>query len=172
MSGELWTEVHNIVEEALTKTIPEKKKCKKAKRSYEEALQITRREEKWKEGRKIWVKLFNPSRLHLIYSYIMTHYHETWIPHLYIQTSYLVLFLRVICITFTITLWDTIFICNLQLRMEQQTGSKLEKEYIKAVYHHPAYLTYLQSTSWEMLGWIKHKLESRLLGEISITSDM
>ena len=56
--------------------------------------------------------------------------------------------------------------------MEQQTGSKLEKEYIKAVYCHPANLTYMQSTSWEMLGWRKHKLESRLPGEISITSDM
>ena len=55
--------------------------------------------------------------------------------------------------------------------MEQQTGSKLGKEYIKAVYCHPAYLTYMQSTSCEMLGWIKHKLESRLLGEISITSN-
>ena len=56
--------------------------------------------------------------------------------------------------------------------MKQQTGSKLRKEYIKAVYHHPAYLTYMQSTSREMLGWMKHKLESRLLGEISLTSDM
>ena len=56
--------------------------------------------------------------------------------------------------------------------MEQQTGSKLGKEYIKAVYCHPAYLTSMQSTSCEMLGWMKHKLESRLLGEISITSDM
>ena len=56
--------------------------------------------------------------------------------------------------------------------MEQQTGSKLGKEYIKAVYCHPAYLTYMQSTSCEMLGWMKHKLESRLLGEISMTSDM
>ena len=56
--------------------------------------------------------------------------------------------------------------------MEQKTGSKLGKEYIKAVYCHPAYLTYMQSTSREMLGWMKHKLESRLLGEISITSDM
>ena len=55
---------------------------------------------------------------------------------------------------------------------EQQTGSKLKKEYIKAVYCHPAYLTYMQSTSCEMLGWMSHKLESRLLGEISITSDM
>ena len=56
--------------------------------------------------------------------------------------------------------------------MEQQTGSKLGKEYIKAIYCHPAYLTYIQSTSCEMLGWMKHKLESRLLGERSITSDM
>ena len=61
---------------------------------------------------------------------------------------------------------------QLELDMEQQTGSKLEKEYIKAVYCHPAYLTYMQSTSWEMLGWVKHKLESRLPGERSITSDM
>ena len=60
---------------------------------------------------------------------------------------------------------------QLELDMEQQTGSKLGKEYIKAVYCHPAYLTYMQSTSWETLGWIKHKLESRLPGEISITSD-
>ena len=51
-------------------------------------------------------------------------------------------------------------------RHEQQTGPQKEKEYIKAVYCHPAYLTYMQSTSWEMLGWRKHKLESRLLGEI------
>ena len=56
--------------------------------------------------------------------------------------------------------------------MEQQTGSKLGKEYVKPVYCHPAYLTYMQSTSWEMLDWSKHKLESRLPGEISITSDM
>ena len=56
--------------------------------------------------------------------------------------------------------------------MEQQIGSKLGKEYIKAVYCHPAYLTYMQSTSGETLGWKKHKLESRLLGEISISSDM
>ena len=55
--------------------------------------------------------------------------------------------------------------------MEQKTGSKLGKEYVKAVYCHPAYLTYMQSTSWEMLDWIKHKLESRLSGEISITID-
>ena len=61
---------------------------------------------------------------------------------------------------------------QLELDMEQQTGSKLGKEYIKAVYCHPAYLTYIQSTLYEMLGWMKHKLESRLLGEISITLDM
>ena len=61
---------------------------------------------------------------------------------------------------------------QLELNMEQQIGSKLGKEYVKAVYCHPAYLTYMQSTSWETLGWKKHKLESRLLGEISITSDM
>ena len=56
--------------------------------------------------------------------------------------------------------------------MEQQTGSKLGKEYIEVVHCHPAYLTYMQSTSCKMPGWMKHKLESRLPGEISITSDM
>ena len=61
---------------------------------------------------------------------------------------------------------------QLKLDMEQWTGSKLGKEYVKAVYCHPAYLTYMQSTSYEMPAWMKHKLESRLLGEISITSDM
>ena len=60
---------------------------------------------------------------------------------------------------------------QLELDMEQQTGSKLEKEYIKAVYCYTAYLTYVQNTSCEMPGWVKHKLESRLPGEISITSD-
>ena len=55
---------------------------------------------------------------------------------------------------------------------EQQTGSKLGKEYVKAVYCHPAYLTYMQSASCEMSGWMKHKVESRLPGKISITSDM
>ena len=55
--------------------------------------------------------------------------------------------------------------------MEQQTASKLGKEYVKAVYCHPAYLTYIQSISYEVPGWMKHKLESRLLGEISIISD-
>ena len=56
--------------------------------------------------------------------------------------------------------------------MEELIGSKLEKEYNKAVYCHPAYLTYMQSTSCEMPDWMNHNLESRLLGEISITSDM
>ena len=60
---------------------------------------------------------------------------------------------------------------QLELDMEQQTGSKLEKEYVKAIYCHPAYLTYMQSTSFEMLGRMKHKLESGLPGEISKTSD-
>ena len=59
---------------------------------------------------------------------------------------------------------------QLELDMEQWTGSKLGKEYVKDVYCHPDYLTYIQSTSCEMLGWRKHKLESRLLREISITS--
>ena len=54
---------------------------------------------------------------------------------------------------------------QLEPDMEQQTGSKLEKEYDKAVYCHPAYLTHMQSTSSEMPGWMKHKLESRLLGK-------
>ena len=58
---------------------------------------------------------------------------------------------------------------QLKLDMEKQTGSKLEKEYVKAVYCHPAYLTSMQSTSWETLSWMKHKVESRLPGEISIT---
>ena len=61
---------------------------------------------------------------------------------------------------------------QLELDMEQQSGFKQEKEYIRAVYRHPVYLTYTQSKSWETLGWMKHKLESRLQGEISITLDM
>ena len=60
---------------------------------------------------------------------------------------------------------------QLEPDMEQQIGSKLEKEYDKAVYHHPVYLTYMQSASWEMLGWILHKLESRFPGEITTTSN-
>ena len=61
---------------------------------------------------------------------------------------------------------------QLELDMEQQTGSKSGKEYSKAVFCHPIYLTYMQSTSCEMPDWMKHKLESRFPGEISITSDM
>ena len=61
---------------------------------------------------------------------------------------------------------------QLDLDMEHQTGSKSGMEYVKAAYCHPVYLTHMQSTSCKMLGWMKHKLESRLLGEISITSDM
>ena len=60
---------------------------------------------------------------------------------------------------------------QLELDMEQLTGSKSGKEYVKAVYCQPAYLSYMKSTSCEMLGWMKHKLESRLPGEVSITSD-
>ena len=60
---------------------------------------------------------------------------------------------------------------QLELDMEQQTGSKTPKEYVKAVYCHHPYLIYVQSTSHEMLGWMKYKLESRLPGEISVTSD-
>ena len=60
---------------------------------------------------------------------------------------------------------------QLEPDMEQWTGSKLGKEYVKAVYCHPAYLTYMQSNSCKMLGWMKHKLESRLPREISVTSD-
>ena len=61
---------------------------------------------------------------------------------------------------------------QLELDMEQQTGSKSGKEYVKAVYCHTAYLTFMQNTSCEMPGWMKHKLESRLPREVLITSDM
>ena len=61
---------------------------------------------------------------------------------------------------------------QLELDMEKLTGSKLGKEYIKAVHCHPAYLISMQSTSCEMPGWMKHKLQSRLMRKISITSDM
>ena len=61
---------------------------------------------------------------------------------------------------------------QLELEVEKHTGSKLWKEYIKAVYCHPVYLTYMQSASWEMLDWMKHKLKSRLRGEMSTTSHM
>ena len=69
-------------------------------------------------------------------------------------------------------MWKQIKKQQLELNMKQQTGSKLGKEYIKAAYSYPAYLTSMQSTSCEKPGWMKHKLESRLPGEISITSDM
>ena len=61
---------------------------------------------------------------------------------------------------------------QLELDMEQRTGSKLEKEYVKAVYYHPAYLTYMQSTSYEMPGWMNYKLVSRLPEEIPTTTYM
>ena len=61
---------------------------------------------------------------------------------------------------------------QLEMDMGKQTGSKLGKEYVKAVHWHPAYLTYMMSSLCKMPGWMKYKLESRLLGEISITSDM
>ena len=61
---------------------------------------------------------------------------------------------------------------QLEQDMEQRTGSKSGKKYIKAVYCHCVYLTYMQSTSWEMLGWMKHKLESRFQGEIPKTLDV
>ena len=96
-------------------------------------------------------------------------------PTAYKVVSYLVQ----ICISQYQTAWSASWETYMQVRkqqleldMEQQTGSKEEKEYIKAVYCHPAYLTSMQSTSWETLGWKKRKLESRLLGGISITSDM
>ena len=68
-------------------------------------------------------------------------------------------------------IWMQVKKQQLELDMEQPTGSKSGKEYIKAIYCHPAYLTYMQNTLWEMLDWMKHKLESRFTGEISITSD-
>ena len=68
-------------------------------------------------------------------------------------------------------IWMQVKKQQLELDMEQQTVSKSGKEYVKAGYCHPAHLTYKQSTSYEMLGWMKHKLESRLMEEISITSD-
>ena len=61
---------------------------------------------------------------------------------------------------------------QLELDMEQQTGSKLGKKYVKGIYCHPSYLTYIQATSRETPSWVKHKLESRLSGDVSITSDM
>ena len=71
--------------------------------------------------------------------------------------------------------WETCMQVKKQLLepdLEQRIGFKLGKEYVKAVYCHPVYLAYMQSTSCKMLGWMKHKLESRLLGEIPITADI
>ena len=69
-------------------------------------------------------------------------------------------------------IWMQVKKKQLELDMEQQTCFTWENEHVMAIYCHPAYLTDMQSTSCEMLGWMKHKLESRLLEEISITSDM
>ena len=69
-------------------------------------------------------------------------------------------------------IWMQVKKQQLEPDMEQQTGSKSGEEHVKAVYCHPSYLTSMQSTSCEMPGWMKHKLESRLPGEISITTDM
>ena len=63
-------------------------------------------------------------------------------------------------------IWVQVKKQQLELDMEQQTGSRSGKEYVKAIYCHAAYLTYMQGTSWEILGWKKHELESRLPGEI------
>jgi len=69
-------------------------------------------------------------------------------------------------------IWMLVKRQELEPDTEQKTDSKLGKEYVKVLYCHPVYLTYMQSTSWEMLGWLKHNLESRLSGEISVTSVM
>ena len=61
---------------------------------------------------------------------------------------------------------------QLEPNIDQWSGSKLGKDYVKAIYCHPAYLIHMQSTPCDMLGWMRHKLESRLLGEISVTSDI
>ena len=89
------------------------------------------------------------------------------------QTPYQLLFWYITLVLFPHSINTTENAKKQQLEpdMEKQTDSKLGKEYTKAVYCHPAYLTYMQSTSCEMPGWMKHKLESRLLGEISITSN-
>ena len=107
--------------------------------------------------------------------------HCRWILH---QLSYLTVWITTNCGKFLkrweyqTTLPTSWEICmqvkkqQLEPDMEQKNGSKLGKDFIKAVYCHLTYLTYMQSTSWETLGWMKHKLETRLPGEISITSDM
>ena len=88
----------------------------------------------------------------------------------WITTNWKILHLTTLCASWEICM--KIKKQQLELDMEQQTGSKSGKKYVKAVYCHLAYLTYMQSTSWKMPGWMKHKLESRLPGEISTTSDM
>ena len=91
-----------------------------------------------------------------------------------ITFSEIISFLHKKIISFIKGRWDlyTGQEATVRTRHEQQTSLKLEKVYIKAVYCHSAYLTYLQSTSYKMPGWMKHKLESRLPGERSITSNM
>ena len=86
---------------------------------------------------------------------------------------YCMVYICTICLTWPVSWesWMQVKKQQSELDMEQLTGSKLGKEYNKAIYCHPAYLTYMQSTSWEMLYWKKHNLESRFLGEISTTSD-
>ena len=127
MPEELLMEVHNIVQEAMIKTIPKKKKWKTAKWLSEEALQIVekRREAKGKEEKERYM-------------------------HLNVE------FQRI----------------SGRDKKAFLSDQWKEIEENKAVYCHPAYLTYIQSTSCEMLDWMNHKLESRLQGEISITSDM
>ena len=76
---------------------------------------------------------------------------------------------------FTISILRNLYACQeitARTDKEKQTGSKLVKEYVKAIYYHPAYLTYMPSTSCKMSGWMNHKLESRLPGQISTISDM
>ena len=153
--------VCDIVQEAVIKTIPKKKKYKKAKWLSEEALQIAEkiREAKGKGEKERYTPLYaEPKPLTVWITTNCGKFLKSWEYQTTLPAS-----------------WE---IClqvkkqQLELDMEQQTGSKLGKEYVKAAYCHPAYLTYMQSTSREMPGWMKHKLESRLLGEISITSDM
>ena len=91
----------------------------------------------------------------------------------YVDHNKLWKILKVMEIPNHLTSWETCMQIKkqqLELDMEQQTDSKSGKEYIKAIYCHPAYLTYMQSTSWETLGWTKRKLELRFVGEISINS--
>ena len=95
---------------------------------------------------------------------------KTYLDHAIYKFCNLLLFLCILWWTFIS--YPLIFKTTLELDMEQKIDSKLGKEYIKAVYCHPACSTYMQSTSCEMLGWMNHMQESRSLGEISTTSDM